>query len=179
MGYLGERHLVLVLLCGVYWAAAGLLTMVDRLRRGHVAVAVLLVLVGVPLAKALETLHADRAGFRAAGRWLAQHACPGDYVKDPYSWAHYYAGRVFLEGSAGAPAHSPPLSYVVLERSKNQHPHLEEVRDALHDVERGRPVRSWSVRRGKEIAEVVVYEVAGTLTPYVRPGMSPNGAPTR
>ena len=88
MGYLGERHLVLILLCGVYWAAAGLLAVVDRLRSGYVSAAVMLFLVGVPLAKTVETLHADRDGFRAAGCWLAQHTSPGDYVKDPYSWAH-------------------------------------------------------------------------------------------
>jgi 4-amino-4-deoxy-L-arabinose transferase-like glycosyltransferase len=179
MGYLGERHMVLILLCGVYWAAAGLLAVVGRLRNGYVSVVVLLVLAGVPLAKTLETLHGDRAGFRAAGCWLAQHACPGDYVKDPYSWAHYYAGRVFSEGCVGVPAHTPPVSYVVLERSNNPHPHLPEVQDALKDVERGRPVRSWPVRRGKELAEVVVYEVAGTVTPFVRVGLAPNGAPLR
>ncbi len=179
MGYLGERHMVLIVLCGVYWAAAGLLALVGRLRNRYVAVAALLVLAGVPLAKTLETLHGDRAGFRAAGCWLAQHACPGDYVKDPYSWAHYYAGRVFSEGCAGVPVHTPPVSYVVLERSSNTHPHLPEVQDALKDVERGRPVRSWPVRRGKERAEVVVYEVAGAVTPFVRVGLTPNGAPLR
>ncbi len=179
MGYLGERHMVLILLCGVYWAAAGLLAVVDRLRNGYVAAAVLLVVAGVPLAKTLETLHGDRAGFRAAGCWLAQHACPGDYVKDPYSWAHYYAGRVFSEGCVGVPAHAPPVSYVVLERSSNAHPHLPEVQDALKDVERGRPVQSWPVRRGKERAEVVVYEVAGPVMPFVRVGLTPNGSPLR
>jgi hypothetical protein len=179
MGYLGERHLVLILLCGVYWAAAGLLAVADRLRSGYAAVALMLVLVGVPLAKSLETLHADRAGFRAAGCWLAQHSCPGDYVKDPYSWAHYYAGRVFVEGGLAVPAHVPPVSYVVLERSSNPHPHLPEVQDALNDVQRGRPVQSWPVRRGKERAEVVVYEVAGQLTPYVREGLTSQGAPKR
>jgi 4-amino-4-deoxy-L-arabinose transferase-like glycosyltransferase len=179
MGYLGERHMVLIVLCGVYWAAAGLLAVADRLRNGYLAAAVMLVVAGVPLAKTLETLHGDRAGFRAAGCWLARHACPGDCVKDPYSWAHYYAGRVFLEGHVGVPAHTPPVSYVVLERSSNTHPHLPEVQDALKDVERGRPVRSWPVRRGKEQAEVVVYEVAGSLAPFVRVGLTPNGAPVR
>ena len=60
----------------------------------------------------------------------------------------------------------------MLERSKNPHPHLPEVQDALNDVERGRPVQSWPVRRGKERAEVVVYEVAGALRPFVRPGLT-------
>ena len=153
--------------------------LVGRLRNGYAAVAVMLVLVGVPLAKALETLHADRAGFRAAGCWLALHSCPGDYVKDPYSWAHFYAGRVFVEGGVAVPAHVPPVSYVVLERSSNPHPHLPEVQDALNDVRRGRPVQSWPVKRGKERAEVVVYEVAGKLTPYVREGLTSQGAPKR
>jgi hypothetical protein len=139
----------------------------------------MLVLAGEPLAKTLETLHGDRAGFRAAGCWIAQHGCPGDCVKDPYSWAHYYAGRVFLEGRVGVPAHTPPVSYVVLERSSNTHPHLPEVQDALKDIQHGRRVQSWPVRRGKEQAEVVVYEVAGALTPFVRVGLTPNGAPAR
>jgi hypothetical protein len=176
-GYLGERHLSLILLCGVYWAAAALLAFVPYLAEWLarvmpwanarcVSLGLLLVLTGVPLAKTLEPLHADRAGFRAAGCWIAQHSCPGDAVKDPYTWAHYYAGRVFTEGSVGLPAHTPPVSYVVWEESGNLHPHLPEVQDARGDIGRGRLVQSWPVRRGKQRAEVQVYEVAGVVRPF-------------
>jgi hypothetical protein len=157
----------------VYWAAAALVAVAARVPRvvpwadaHHVALAFLLVVTVVPLAKTLETLHSDRAGFRAAGCWLAQHSCPGDAVKDPYSWAHYYAGRVFTEGSAGLPAHTPPVSYVVWEESANLHPHLPEVQDARADIGRGRIVQTWPVRRGKQRAEVRVYEVAGVVQSF-------------
>jgi hypothetical protein len=185
MGYLGERHAVLIVFCGTYWAAAALVALGPRLAallaralpdgararwlRGVVPLALLLVLTGVPLARTLETLHADRAGFRTAGSWLARHTCPGDYVEDPYAWAHYYAGRVFVEGQSTLPTHTPPVSYVVLEHSRNPHPHLPPVRQALAAAARGKVVRRWPVRRGKDGAEVVVYEVPGVPHPGRQP----------
>jgi hypothetical protein len=40
-------------------------------------------------------------------------------------------------------------------------------------------VQSWPVRRGKERAAVEVYEVAGALHPFRRPGLTEHGAPIR
>src|SRR5205085_411280 len=91
MGYLSERHTALLLLCGVYWAAAALLAVGRRLtpargrRRGLLTTGLLLVLTAAPLSRSAGPLHADRTGFRDAGLWLARNASPGDYVEDPYA----------------------------------------------------------------------------------------------
>jgi hypothetical protein len=166
MGYLSERHMALLLLCGVYWAAAALVRIGRRLTpprwgRHLVTTGLLLVLSAAPLSRSVAPLHADREGFRDAGLWLARHASPGAHVEDPYAWAHYYAGRVFAEAGAPAPSRRPSDWYVVVEHAGNEHPHLPLVRQALAHARQGRPVRRWSVRRGKEMAEVVVYRVPG------------------
>jgi 4-amino-4-deoxy-L-arabinose transferase-like glycosyltransferase len=175
MGYLSERHTLLILLCGTYWATAamGLIgdAVASRLSRSRPALAptpwaqgnlwsavLLLPLCAFPLLRTLAPLHADRAGFHAAGLWLAGHATLADHIEDPYSWANYYAGRVFLEGQAPTlPTTPSALWYVVLERSSNQHTHLPEVAEAERRAAEGTPVQRWPVRRGKERAEVVVY----------------------
>jgi hypothetical protein len=177
-GYLSERHALLIILGGCYWAVAALLTfghwLAARMTRLRPAMAgtvladgrfwsgaVLAALCGTALIKSLEPLHADRAGFRQAGYWLAQHTQPGDLVHDTYSWSHYYAGRVFLEGAKEAlPAHQPPVCYVVLEQSRNDHPrHVERLAEAKALAERGHVVFSWKVPRHKDEAEILVYEV--------------------
>ena len=114
-----------------------------------------------PLPRGLETLHADRAGFRAAGLWLADHTAPGDVVIDPYCWASYYAGEVFKEGSepnsGGAAGRS---AYVVLERSPNEHSRLTTVAVAMNLAKSGEVVyRAQPQRRRSEQVEVLVYHV--------------------
>ena len=84
----------------------------------------LFVLTCALLPRTLQSLHSERAGFRTVGHWLAEHTLAGDWIEDPYCWSYYYAGRVFLEGCTSLPAHQPPCYYVVLEESKNRHPHL-------------------------------------------------------
>jgi hypothetical protein len=79
-----------------------------------------------PLARTLEPLHADRAGFREAGRWLASHVRPDEGVFDPYGWAGYYAGRCFREDYDETYLRSN-IRYVVVEASENQHSHLKPV----------------------------------------------------
>jgi hypothetical protein len=176
MGYLSDRHTLLVLLAGSYFAVAAL----DRIARGGAArlarwrprlagspwadgrcwsLGLLLAATLSPLPRTLERLHAERTGFRAAGYWLAEHALPGDYVLDPYCWAHYYAGRVFTEGCRGLPAHQPGVQYLVVEMSENKHTRLHEHQVALLLAQSGKEVRRWNVRRGKDRAAIVVYEV--------------------
>src|SRR5262249_45851739 len=144
MGYVSDRHLLLPVLFGSFWAVAGLQELVrrlaDRTARGRVlprvshrtaAAGVLLAVTATGLVKSMETLHADRAGFRSAGLWLAERALPGDDVLDPYCWAHYYAGQVFLEGVTPlVPAGHRPVRYVVLEESGHEHIRLPMVDEA-------------------------------------------------
>jgi Dolichyl-phosphate-mannose-protein mannosyltransferase len=133
MGYLSERHAVLVVILGLYPAVAALAVLgkwasivIAPLRNRAVLVTtILLVALSVaPLSRSLAALHADRAAFRQAGEWIARHAEPDDQLIDPYGWSGYYAGRYF-ENPAHGPAPTAPLTYVVLEENgKSNHDHL-------------------------------------------------------
>lgn len=180
VGYLSDRHLLLVLLFGCYWAAAGmpalaagLAALVGRLwprwRNLDVRIAtavLLLVFCGGPLFRTLEPLHADRAGFRQAGYWLGAHAWSGDKIDDAYAWANYYAGHVFTEVDpadglpfAPGPAQEPTVRYVVLEVSANKHPRLQTEQPADLMAAGGRVEQSWRLTNRKDDGEVVVYVV--------------------
>lgn len=178
LGYLSDRHCLLLLLCGSYFTVAAL----ERIGRGLGALvlrlwprlagarwaqpqawatATLVVCVAAPLPRTLERLHADRCGFRDAGYWLAENTLPGDYVLDPYCWANYYAGRVFTEGRTDLPAHNPPLYYLVVEESKNKHTRLAEHNAAEQLKKSASEIKRFEARRGKEQAFVVVYLMHG------------------
>jgi hypothetical protein len=190
MGYLSDRHLLLVILCGSYWAVAAVGVLGERLASGMRrinpawaesrltdgqvwSVGLLLLLTASPLPRTLERLHAERAGFRTIGHWLAEHTLPGDFIEDPYCWANYYAGRVFVEGSTNLPAEQPRCYYVVLEESQNKHPHLVSLALAmLHMKTEGAvPIHREEVRRGKQEAALVVYKVPGPYQMMPLPGL--------
>lgn len=179
LGYVSDRHLLLPILCGTYWAVAaapklltGLAALLGRLRflarlggrlptaESPVWAALLLAAaVAGTLPKTLEPLHANRSGFRDAGLWLAEHSRPWDEVIDPYCWSHYYSGKVFLEDESPAPpAGATKVCYVVIEASGREHLRLREIQRAMECAARGRKVQEWTGRRGKESVEVMVYE---------------------
>ena len=114
----------------------------------------------------METLHADRAGFRQAGYWLANHALSGDQIDDAYAWAHYYAGHVFTEvdpadgipGDRG-PAHEPRIRYVVMEVSDNKHFRLLTSKPEELLAAGGRVEREWPLSNRKDNAAVKVFVV--------------------
>lgn len=168
--YLSDRHLLLIILCGLFWGVAAVeavgvraADLFARSRPPHTAgrlagasvPGLLLLLCVFPLTRTLAPLHADRAGFREAGHWLAENARPEDEVEDPYAWASYYAGRVFRPGPEKA-----PTCYIVLEDSGNAHPHYgDNVKRLAERAEAGEVVRRWPVPRGKAGAEVRIYAV--------------------
>ncbi len=142
-GYVSERHVLLLVLCGTFPAVAAVRDMPARwlawrrrkadspavhevgrpgLLRSAPAwsVLLLLALAGSGLPKTLKPLHADRAGHHAAGRWLADHARPWDEVRDGhFGWAHFYAGRlVHDQQPVPPPPGTRPLCYVVKGRSR-------------------------------------------------------------
>ncbi len=170
VGYISDRHTLLILLCGAYWAVAALLTLGEQLltRRGMGAEKAHRWALVVPLAfaccglpKTLEPLHQHRAGFRQVGQWLAEHTDPSDEVDDPYCWSHYHSGRVFLEGLAlPVPPGHRHLTYIVLEDAGNPHlrlgPRLEEARKR---TEEGAMVLEWKGKRGKKPVVIRVYAV--------------------
>jgi 4-amino-4-deoxy-L-arabinose transferase-like glycosyltransferase len=176
MGYLSDRHTVLILFCSVFWTAAGTLRLGDGCAwlvtdifparaegaggRGLTWAAVLLLpLLAGALVKTLEPLHTDRLPFREAGYWLARNTHPGDKIDDPYCWASYYAGRVFTENNSNLPHGDPPRVYVVVEQSANKPPRLHPKTSSKDVAEKGRLLKTWPVKRGKELALVVIYEV--------------------
>jgi hypothetical protein len=157
LGYISDRHLVLVLLAGVYWATAAILLFADALSpwwpKVRWSLVVPLVCCVVPLVKTTEGLHQDREGFRQAGYWLAAHLTPGDKVDDAYTWAAYYAGVPFR---ATTPSTSSSFCYLVIEEAGNAHSHLPEVKKSVQlATTKGRLVQTWNVPRG----EVRIYRM--------------------
>jgi hypothetical protein len=176
VGYLSDRHGLLLVLCSTFWAVAGLralplwlqavagrwfepVTANPRFVR-WVPGLLLLALAATGLPKTLQPLHANRAGFRAAGLWLAANTAPSDLVTDPYSWTHYYAGRVFLEGtSPPVPPGHRPMEYLVFENSGNEHPNLIGHRQVKERKEAGTIVHKEFPRRRRDRCEVLIYAV--------------------
>lgn len=164
IGYASDRHLLLPILCGLYWGTAALLDMPRRLgwspgKQRWPAIVALLLLAGIALPKSLETIHGDRAGFREAGLWLAEHMEPTDVVLDPYCWAHYFSGQVFAEVT---PAPPPPdnerTAFVVLEHGQSEHIRLTLVDKCKDYVKQGQLVyKARPRRRGHKPVDVEVY----------------------
>jgi hypothetical protein len=127
-GYVADRHVLIVVLCGLYWAVAAAFHLTKSVRAasgqwlvagegttGHwplatchlCAVLLFLILIGLALPKTLATLHANRAGHHAVGLWLAEHVTSADEVDDPFCWAAHYAGRTFCRHPDGPVANVP------------------------------------------------------------------------
>jgi hypothetical protein len=167
IGYLSERHTLLLVLIGSFWAAAALPILAGQLVRlptigrrlsgAAVATLLLVAFLGTGVAGALKPLHANRAGHHAAGRWLADHMNPSDKLVDPFCWAHFYSGEFFREGQTRPPAGPLPVAYVVWEQSNNQHSRLPTMKLADTIRRDGAIVYSWPENRPVDQATVVVY----------------------
>jgi 4-amino-4-deoxy-L-arabinose transferase-like glycosyltransferase len=176
VSYISERHVMVLVLCGCFPAAAALREIPLRssaraqerqsartpsilrapalLRSRALALALVFTFC---LPKTLLPLHANRAGHHAAGRWLEQHVHPGDEVVDDHCWAHYYAGLVFEEGKSH-PATMRPVCYTVIGRTRD--PQDDKGRTRQESTIRaagGKVVYSWPPGRSVETAKVVVY----------------------
>ncbi len=153
-GYIGERHVLLIVLGSMYFATAAVCWLGRSQPRWFTLVG-LLVLTGICLPKLLTPLHANRAGFRQAGQWLAQNSLPGDEVFDPLAWTSYHSGKLFVPSDA--PRSIPEVCYVVMEESSNKHPHLWYLLDLAKEL----------IQHGKEVyrqpldrkSEIVIYRV--------------------
>ena len=184
VGYFSDRHLLLLAMCGCYagaaalWELASLATsssLFARMPKGEIrttffAVILLGVCLSPGLSKTFETLHANRAGYHAAGIWLAEHAVPSDHIEDDHCWAHYYAGHVFRE------RHSPAASiatnrthFVVLGRREreinltwNRQPPPNE--DKLRS-QGGQIVFHWPASSSPAQAPIVIYALTVATGP--------------
>ena len=163
MGYLSDRHMV-VLICAIAILAGGFIDRFAALLPGWWKYAALVAMV-LPILitgtyRTIEPLHANRAGFRQAGNWLASNVAAGDEIDDPFCWSHFYAGRVFQETVVtGLPVTYPRRKYVVTERSSSKHERLG-LRDEADLVRSGGTVVfSYAPKRRKVGDAVVVYAV--------------------
>ncbi len=176
-GYVSERHTLLLVLCGCPWAIAGTIEFVRRLspsaeqreaasrarpwwrrpQTAELALLLLLVLSGLP--GSIKSLHSNRAGHRAAGAWLAEHARPWDEVFDPFCWAGYYAGRVFCEGiHVDVPPGETAVRYVVMD-NVNHHSRIPQMETAREYIKSGTIRFEWPNPATGKRSTVQVYEV--------------------
>jgi hypothetical protein len=138
VGYLSDRHVMVLVVCTIFQAVAVVREAPYRLRTWLArrwpegaagrpplwqsaplwSLARLLLWTGVGLSRTLKPLHGNRAGHRAAGLWLKDHTDPADIIDDDHCWAHFYAGRVFLEGKDVAQPLGGPKHFLVFNRSK-------------------------------------------------------------
>jgi hypothetical protein len=175
-GYVAERHSLLTVMSSSFWAVAMITNMAEGLaaafrNRGWLpsnsrfwtkapawSVAFFLALAVSGLPKTLEPLHINRAGFHAAGVWLAQQVRPGEQILDPFCWVEYYAGQVHEQALHPTPCVRP--RYVVLGGSKNEHERLPTVPAARYFAAQGTLVYHWPTKPIKSKAEeVLVYQV--------------------
>jgi hypothetical protein len=143
VGYASERHVLIIVLCGLYWAVWATLGSFGSFNPEPAATApaavrgrrwlpvkrlfphsALLIFMLACLPVSLQPLHANQVGHREAGLWLAQHTQPSDIIVDPFDWAHFYAGRVFQGPPGDVPSCQRPMRYVVLEKVRKPHPEL-------------------------------------------------------
>lgn len=156
-GYLGERHVQLLVVAGLPWGVAALAALAGRLAAPRLGLALLLVVAAAFLPKTLGRLHAGREGFKQAGQWLAEHARPDDQIHDPFAWATYHSGRVFQEVERG-PLPPSGTAYVVLETGPNDHPHLWYLLGPARQLAgRGEVVGSFRAARGRKVQQVQIY----------------------
>lgn len=174
VGYVSERHTMLLALIGCLFAAAGLEPVSAALGRlpgvgffwaGKFGVpALLVILVGAALPATLRPMHSNREGFKHAGYWLEQNVKKGDCVIDPFSWAEWYAGRSLYYVPKDPPADPPPeVTYAIVDnRSRDDHERLgkrmEAARNVLNDGRR-ELVYSWPEGSNEATAKVMIYRL--------------------
>jgi hypothetical protein len=190
MGYLSERHIVVLLLCGVFpaaaavpviaqwitqvaarWRPAGLLGRNPDHSLRWLAAFLFAALTLSSLPETLKPLHTSRSGHRPAGLWLAEHAANYDPVTDPFCWAHYYAGKVFEEGKTPeVPPGQTPTRYVVMDATDREHGRLPLFPEAKQLAAQGQVVYHWPENRPVENAKILVYAVPMPLEGARAPG---------
>jgi hypothetical protein len=157
-GYLSERHVLMFILAGCLPAGAALLWIGDRLRpQAGFATACMLVaiLVCCELPVLAKPLHGNRAGHKAAGRFLAAVATPEDSIIDPFNWTEFYAHPL-----VPPPQPANPKNYfVVLENNGNQHSRLPVLADAKLTASYGDIIYHWPENKPRDLASVLVYQV--------------------
>ncbi len=172
VGYVSERHTMLLTVLACQFAAAGLplsaaaigqlLPRVERLGVRVTAAGLLVAIVASSLPFALKPMHTHREAHRRAGEWLAPRITDTDAMLDPYCWAEWYAGRTLYRVSW-----NPPVSrntYIVLENENlkgSPHSRLPELPNAkaLSKSPTSRIVYHWPEDVPVERAAIHIYKL--------------------
>ncbi|MFO0801321.1 MAG: glycosyltransferase family 39 protein [Gemmataceae bacterium] len=161
-GYVSERHTLLLVLIGCVFAAAAL-EPVAALLRNRVRAEWLLVGVAlIALPATMKPLHANREGFKHAGRWMAEHVTAADCVIDPFEWAQFYSGRSLY--AVPPDPKDPPHTYAVVDdhTRPGEHtrlPRLDQAIDLMSNAN-SRVVYHWPENLPEEQARVKVYRLS-------------------
>lgn len=166
-GYVSQRHLLILVLCGTYPAVAAVPQLIRRLpaladRRSRLLEGLaFLALVGFGLPEGLKPIHASRAGHRAAGLWLEKNSQPYDVIIDPFCWAYFYSGRMFLEGAKPLPPPgSEPRVFVVMETPREEDLQTPDIVEAAALASKGAIVfRCPAYLKKNPWEEIRVFEV--------------------
>lgn len=161
VGYVSERHTILLVLVGCLLAAAALEPVAALLRNRIKPEWLLCVLAVVALPATVKPLHANREGHKHAGRWLAANATDQDCVIDPFEWAQWYSGRSLY--FVPPDPENPVVTYAVVDdRTRpDEHVRLPRLEAAMGVLADGRKelVYHWPENGPPEAAKVMVYRL--------------------
>lgn len=156
-GYLSTRHVLLLVVLGLGWAAVGTLALGGwvsalvarasrfRVLRGSLGIAIALSAIVACGADCLPPLHASRKAHREAAQWLLEHAGPVEAVLDSRGFTALYTGRkTYRYEAAQAAFADPELTYVVVERQ-----------ELMAKSRRGETMRLFLGRAGEPVARFV------------------------
>jgi hypothetical protein len=182
IGYVSERHTVLLSMIGCLFAATafeplaaalGTLPKMGLFWSGKFGPpALLVILVGLALPATLKPMHSNREGFKHAGEWLGEHCHTGACVIDPFAWTEWYAGRSLYYIPPDPPPHSPPLvTYAIVDDKMHggEHERLPRLDAAKNVIADGRKevVYHWPEDVPLDQAKVKVYMLIRITTPAV------------
>lgn len=165
-GYLSGRHTMTLALLSVPWAAAGLLAIRAGLlaRIGERPQArwwrwgILAGCVVLAVAVQAKQGHPSRWGHQQAGRWLAQHASPGEAVLDTRGWAAFVSGLPSYDPWHFGPAlRDPRLSYVVVGTDELHAPSRRAASLRAVLAAAATPVAGFPERRGGRGTDIQVF----------------------
>jgi Dolichyl-phosphate-mannose-protein mannosyltransferase len=177
--YISDRHVMIIVLPGCYYAVFGLRELPRRLlawrtrdlpgdigsagaspsrmRFAGVVFAVLFLgTIGFCLPKVTQRLHGNRAANHEAGLWLRSVLEVGDHVEDDHAWSHYYSGGVIRENQIfNIAPERVPTTWVVTTRSRDAEIDAKRQENVLSD--QAKLIKWWPETSDLKQARVVVY----------------------
>ncbi|MBM3981443.1 MAG: glycosyltransferase family 39 protein [Planctomycetes bacterium] len=170
VGYVSERHTVLLTLLACQFAAAGLpllaaalgqaLPRLDRLGVRFTAAGFLVALVAGSVPFALKPLHPNREGHKHAGLWLQSHITDDNSLVDPFCWGEWYSGRTLYRTSWNPP--NAKTVYVIWENNAatphSRLPVLPLARELIRKPD-ARVVYHWPEDVTADMAKVQVWKL--------------------